>query len=117
MKRDKIIFWLITGILSIRMLTQAVAFIFNSENLVEMFTDLGVPVSLIIPIGIAKLLAILAIVSRISPLLKKLAYYGLALEIFLALGSHLRVGDGDYLMPSLALLLVIISFVYDRKIQ
>lgn len=74
MKRDKIIYWIVTGLLSLWMLFQSFMFIFNSEQIAPMFEGLNMPTFLIIPLGIAKILAIVAILSKKSDLLKKLAY-------------------------------------------
>ena len=116
MKRDKIIYWVFTGILSAWMLLQAVMFTFNSGAIAELFEGLGMPTALIIPLGIAKFLAVLAILSNISPMLKKLAYVGLALDFAAAFGAHMMAGDGGWPMRLGALVVVIVSYVYSQRI-
>lgn len=116
MKKNKIIYWIVTGLLSVMMLAQAYMFIFNTDQVAEMFNNLGMPVGLIIPLGVAKLLAVLAIVSRKSALLKKLAYYGLGLDFAAAIGSHLMAGDGNWPAASAAMILLVGSYIYDRKL-
>lgn len=88
MKKDKIIYWIFTALLSLMMLAQAYMFIFNSEQMAELFSSLGFPSMLIIPLGVAKLLAVIAILSKKSELLKSLAYYGLAIDFIAAIISH-----------------------------
>ena len=116
MKRDKIIYWIVTWIISAWMLLQAFMFTFNSDQIAELFNSLGMPVFLIIPLGIAKLLAIIAILSKKSKLLKSLAYYGLGVDFIVAIASHLMAGDGGWPPAMIALVLLSISYFYDRKL-
>jgi len=95
---------------------QGFMFTFNSDQIAELFVSLGMPVSIVFPLGVAKILAVVAILTRLSPMLKKLAYAGLAIEFLVAIGAHLMTGDGGWPMPILALLFVIISFQYSKKI-
>ena len=81
-----------------------------------MFEDLGVPASLIIPNGIAKILAVIAILTKKSQILKKLAYYGLGLDFISAIVLHLIAGDGRWPTALVALVILIVSFYYDRKL-
>jgi len=116
MKRDKIIYWIVTGLLSLWMLFQSFMFIFNSEQIEPMFEGLNIPSFLIIPLGVAKVLAIVAILSKKSDLLKKLAYYGLAIDFMGAIVSHLLAGDGNWATPLIALIILTGSYIYDRKL-
>jgi len=116
MKRDKIIYWIVTGLLSIMMLFQSFMFTFNSDQISELFNRLGIPTAVIIPLGIAKFLAVVAILTKKSTILKKLAYYGLLIDFTTALTSHLIAGDSEWTSPFVALILLVVSFVYDRKL-
>ena len=115
MKKNLIIYWIFTGLLSIWMLLQAYMFVFNAEQVNEMFSGLGAPIMLVIPLGIAKLLAVIAIVSNLSTILKQLAYLGLAIDFLVALVLHLMAGDGYWTLPTIALILVVGSYFYDKK--
>ena len=77
MKKDKVIYWGATGLLSAMTLMAAVMYFVQYEMVGEMFVSLGFPVYLIRPLGIAKVLAVIAILSNKSPLLKGMAYAGL----------------------------------------
>lgn len=81
-----------------------------------MFAGLNMPNSLIIPLGIAKVLAIVAILSKKSDLLKKLAYYGLAIDFMAAMVSHILAGDGNWMAALIALIILTGSYIYDRKL-
>ena len=116
MKRDRIIYWIVTILLSAWMLLQAFMFVFNSDQIAELFDSLGVSTSLIIPLGIAKFLAVVAILSKLSALLKKLAYLGLAVDFIAALVLHLIAGDGGFGAATIALVVVALSYFYDRRV-
>ena len=103
-------------LLSAMMLLQAYMFVFNSEQISALFDSLGIHNGLIIPLGIAKLLAVIAILSKKSTLLKNLAYIGLAIDFMAAIISHLIAGDGDLIAAVVALILLSVSFIYDKKL-
>ena len=116
MKRYKIIYWIFTGLLSLWMILQGVMFIFNSGEVAEMFEGLNMPTALIIPLGVAKLLAVVAILTKKSDLLKRLAYYGLGLDFVVAIVSHLVAGDGQVVPAIIALVILVVSYIFDRRI-
>ena len=117
MKRDKIIYWMATGLLSFMMFLTGIMYIFNSDMVAAVFTRLGYPSYLVYPLAILKLLGVLAIVTNKSKFLKHLAYAGFFYDFLLALSGHLVAGDGE-LGPSLvALILLIVSYVYDGKVR
>ena len=116
MKKDRIIYWIFTGLISAWMVLQGVMFTFMSSQIEPLLTGLGLPLSIIIPLGIAKLLAVISILWKKSNLLKQLAYLGLFIDFAAAIISHIRVDDGQWPGASVALLLLVISFIYDRKV-
>jgi len=112
----KIIYWISTSLLCIMMTVQGVQGFLMTEALAELYNSLGFPSSLVIPLAIAKLLAVVAILSKKVKILKTLAYYGLGLDFVLATGSHIMSSDGLWAFPLVALILLVVSFVYDRKV-
>lgn len=116
-KRDLIIYRVVTGIFSLMLFAGALMYFFKYEMVHEMFTSLGVPTEIIYPLAVAKILGIITIWYFKDHLLKKLAYLGFALDLTLAILSHLNAGDGGAFGPAIPLLLLIISYWYDRKIQ
>ena len=95
MNRDKIIYWIATGLMSALFLFSASMYIFNNAEIQGAFTALGFPVWVIYPLAAAKILAVVAILSRRSKLLAEWAYAGLFFDSLLAMGAHLNVGDGN----------------------
>lgn len=116
MKLGNLIYWITTALLSVWMLLQAYMFIFSSDEAGLMFTSIGAPTALVIPLGIAKLLAVIAILTKQSKLLKRLAYYGLFIDFIAAIVLHLLAGDGNWPMATIALVIAALSFFYDKKL-
>lgn len=116
MNKNKIIYWVSTGLVTLLMLFSVYQYIFNHEAIVGAFESLGYPAYLIYPLAIAKLLGLTAILSRVSNLIKNLAYAGFFYDFVLALVAHLMAGDGGYLFALIATAALIVSFFYERKV-
>jgi hypothetical protein len=115
-KRDEIIYWIATGLLSALMLMSASMYIFNYEMVSQIFISLGFPVYVIYPLAIAKILGLIAILSRKSNFLKELAYAGFFFDFVLALSAHWVANDGEFVPAFVAIVLLIISYIYDKKV-
>lgn len=113
---QKIIYWVSTGLLCLMMTAQGVMGIVNSEVLAETYTVLGYSSTLVIPLAIAKLLAVVAILSKKVKILKSLAYYGLAIDFIVAATSHVVAEVPSPFPAIVALVLLLISYIYDRKL-
>ncbi|MFK7908262.1 MAG: DoxX family protein, partial [Chitinophagales bacterium] len=94
-KKDKIIFWVSTGLLTALMLMSAGMYFFQYEMVSETFTKLGFPTYIIYPLAVAKILGLIAIWSRKSQMLKEWAYAGFFFDFLLAASAHINVGDGE----------------------
>jgi len=112
MKKQKLLYWLFTGLLCAWMTYQAVTFIINLEFTQDYFESLYVSPLLVIPLATAKLLAVIAILTDQSKVLKALAYGGLAADFLSALFVHIRAADGMFPAPIIALALLFGSFYY-----
>lgn len=117
MKANKIIYWIVTILLCGWMVQMGVNFLVNFELTKEFFSTLYVTPVLIAPLATAKFLAVIAIITNRSETLKGLAYSGLLTDFLSAIYVHLNAGDGLWPMPSGALLLLILSFFFWRKIS
>lgn len=116
MNKNKIIYWIATGILVLIFTMSAGMYFFKNPNIQAAFTSLGFPVWLIYPLAVAKLLAITAILTKKSALLKEWAYAGLFFDAAMALTAHLMVNDGNQITAIVALTAVIVSRVMDSKV-
>jgi len=115
-KRNKIIYWIATGLMSALMLMSASMYIFNYEMVSQTFVNLGFPVYIIYPLAIAKLLGVIAILSNKSKFLKEWAYAGFFFDFVLALSAHWVVNDGEFVPAFVAILLLIVSYRYEKKV-
>ena len=115
-KRNKIIYWIATGLLSALMLMSASMYIFNYEMVSQTFINLSFPVYIIYPLAIAKILGIIAILSNKSKFLKEWAYAGFFFDFVLALSAHWVINDGEFIPAFVAIVLLIVSYRYDKKV-
>lgn len=116
MKNLKIKYWIVAGLFSAFMLFSGFNFLINKEDVSMLFNSLGFPPFIIVPLGIAKILGVIAILSQKSKLLKELAYGGFFFDFMLAIVSHLEAGDGMFIMPAIALALLAGSYYLDKKV-
>ena len=116
MKIYKIAYWISTGLLCLLMLASAGMYIFNHQAVLEIFKTLGYPTYIVYPLAVAKILGIIAIISKQSKWLKEWAYAGFFFDFLLAISAHLNAGDGEYPLPIIALILLLVSYVFDKKV-
>lgn len=116
MKRNKIIYWIATVLLTLQMLFSAGMYIFNNQQIREAFTTLGFPTFIIYPLAFAKLLGILVILTRKNPTLVEWAYAGFFFNFLLALGAHLNASDGQFPGAVAALVFLLVSYTYQKKV-
>ncbi|MEL6142032.1 MAG: DoxX family protein, partial [Bacteroidota bacterium] len=77
---------------------------------------LSFPTWLVIPLGIAKLLGLVAIWTKRSSWLKEWAYAGFFFDFLLALTAHLAAKDGGFGAAAMALLFLGVSYYFDGKL-
>jgi hypothetical protein len=117
MKRDKIIYWITTGIISSIMLLSAFYFAFSAEAK-GAFAHLGLPNYFRIELTVAKILAALALlIPAVPKRIKEFAYFGVAITIASAIVAHAASGDGfsHVVDPSIILGILVVSYVYHHK--
>jgi hypothetical protein len=99
------------------MLFAAFNYIFKHDLILEVFNKLGYPAYIIYPLAVAKVLGVVAILTKKSRTLKEWAYAGFFFNFILAASAHLNADDGVNVAPALvSLVLLAISYFTDRKI-
>lgn len=116
MKKNKIIFWITTGLLSALVLMSAGMYVFNNAEIQKEFIGFGFPVFIIYPLAFLKLSGVLVITLTKWNTVKEWAYAGFFFNFVLALGAHLSISDGEQAGVIIALLLLIGSYVFSKKI-
>ena len=116
MQLNKIIYWLSTIIFCGIFLFSASMYFTKYEMVKGFFTSLGYPVYIIYPLAIAKVLGVAAILTKKSGVLKEWAYAGFFFDAALATAAHLHAKDGGQLLAITAIVMLIISRIFDSKI-
>ena len=116
MNKYKIIYWVSTIIFCLIMLFSASMYFTKYEMVKGFFQSMNYPTYIVYPLAIAKLLGILAILTKKIPLLKEWAYAGFFFNTLLALCVHTVAKDGGYMMALVALIMIVISRFYEGKV-
>lgn len=107
-KRDKIIYWVATGLLTFGMLAQGLAQLMHTRGYIDIIVHLGYPLYFLDIIGAWKILGVMAVLLPRFTLLKEWAYAGFFFVMSGAATSHIALGDSvTQLLPSLVLLSLI----------
>ena len=116
MKTNKIIYWTSTGLLSALLLMSAGMYVFNNEEVSQTFMALGYPTYIIYPLAVVKISAIIVLLSQKQTLIKEWAYAGLFFNFLLATSAHINIHDGDHFGGIIALVLLITSYIFNKKV-
>lgn len=117
MKRDKIIYYAATGLLTLLMLFSVSMYLFKHEMIKEAFTGFGYPTYIIYPYAVAKLLGLFAIWNPNFKVLKEWAYAGFFFAFILAFFAHYMIGDGEQNGALMAFVLLIVSYIFNKRIN
>ena len=71
---------------------------------------------MIYPLAIAKILGVVAILTKRSHVLKEWAYAGFFFDFLLAFGAHIAISDGDHFPPLVATILLFASYFLEKKV-
>lgn len=116
--KNKIIYWIATGLISLMMLFSAYAY-FTDPNVSAGFIAMGFKDFFRIELGIAKILGVLVLLIPTAPkLVKEWAYAGFGITFISAFIAHSANGDpfNALVMPLIALALLAVSRVFLDKI-
>ncbi len=121
-KRNLIIYWIATGLMSFGMLSSGLAQIFHAKEMVDLIVPLGYPMYLLYIIGVWKILGVITILIPGYKLAKEWAYAGFFFVMTGALVSHLASGDYSLkgnIGPFMQTIFIILSWYFrpaNRKI-
>ena len=116
MKRDKILYWIFTGLVSLGFAVSSIMYLTNSPQLVDGFKFLGLPLYLIPILGVAKLTGALALINPWFPKLKEWAYAGFTFTLIGASWSHIATNT-PFTAPLLFFALVAISYFFYTRVS
>ena len=116
MKRDRILYWIFTGLVSLGFAASSIMYLTKSQQLVDGFKFLGLPQYLIPILGLAKLLGALALINPWFPKLKEWAYAGFTFTLIGASWSHISTNT-PFIAPLVFFVLVAISYFFFTRIS
>jgi len=116
MNPKKIGYWLVTALMCALFLFSATMYFTKTEMVQGFFTSLGFPTWIVIPLAIAKVLGIVAVLTDKSQLLREWAYAGFFFDTVLATSAHIAANDGAHIMSMAGIILVLLSrFLYQFR--
>lgn len=116
MKTNKIIYWTATGLLSALLLMSAGMYVFNNQEVQGMFVNFGYPIYIIYPLAVLKIAAIVVLVTQKQLKIKEWAYSALFFEFILAFFAHVMIGDGEQMGAIIAMVLLLVSYFFGKKV-
>lgn len=114
MNINKVIYWVSTLIMCAIFSFSAGMYFTQYEMVQGFFEHLGYPTYIIYPLAIAKVLGVIAVLSKQSKVLKEWAYAGFFFDAVLATAAHNNAGDAIGLSV-VAIVVTLISRFYDSK--
>ncbi len=117
MKALKAIYWLSTILLCAIFLYSAGMYLTNTETVKGIFVALNYPEYLVIPSAIAKILAVLIVVSRCSDWLTEWTYAGLFFDLILAFFAHYYAGDNNTMLPLFGMVVLLLSYFFGKVVR
>jgi len=116
MNRNKIIYWSSTGLIAAGMTMSAFMYLYKNPELMNSFRSISLPEYFVTILGVAKLLAAIALVAPIWTTVKEWAYAGLAFTFIGATWTHLATGT-PWMAPVIFLLVLGVSYWYWGKLK
>lgn len=117
MDKNKIFYWISTGLMCLLFAFSAGMYFMNYEEISNLFPQLGFPSWLVIPLAIAKILGIVAVLTDFSKMLTEWAYAGFFFDAVLAYGAHHYAADGEGMGALFAMVLVLLSRSFYPKVR
>jgi DoxX-like family len=108
-------YWAATGLFTALFLGSAVWTFIDIPGAEKQARDLNFPTNLTVPLAIAKVLGLIAILSNKSKTLKTFAFAGFLFDLLLALSGHLTRREAYSLVAVAGLVIWTAAFIMDRK--
>ena len=116
MNVNKIIYWVSTLIFCGIMLFSATMYFTKYDMVKGFFEALGYPTYIIYPLAVAKVLGVVAILTKKSNLLKEWAYAGFFFDTALAATAHWFAKDGGHVMALVVFAAIVVSRIFEDRV-
>ena len=117
MKRDRIIYFVATGLLTLLMSFSVYMYLFDHETVKSMFASFGYPTYIIYPYAIAKILGVVTLWQSKYTTIKECAYAGFFFAFILSFFAHFMIGDGEQMGAVIAMILLLLSYIFYKRTQ
>ena len=117
MKIQKVIYWIATLLLCVLFLYSAGMYLTNTAVIQGHYQDFNYPTHLVIPLAIAKILAVVMILWRKSEWLTEWAYAGLFFDLVLACLAHYYAEDPEITLPLVGIIVLLISYFFGKEVR
>ncbi|WP_299055679.1 DoxX family protein [uncultured Polaribacter sp.] len=117
MKTNKIIYYIATSLLTLLMFFSVGMYLFNNAEITKGFISFGFPTYLIYPLAFLKIAGLVTIWFISNRSLKEWAYAGFFFNFVLAFFAHYMISDGEHIGAVIAIVLVLVSYFYSKKIK
>jgi uncharacterized membrane protein YphA (DoxX/SURF4 family) len=116
-KKDKIIYWIATGLIALFELSGA--FFINSETAKEGMRHLGLPEWFRWEVSIGHIIGGILLIVPISKRIKEWVYVAFAIDFISAFIAYLSIDGwiGNTFFPLVMLALLIVSYIYYHKLK
>ncbi|MEQ8423648.1 MAG: DoxX family protein [Cyclobacteriaceae bacterium] len=112
----KIAYWIATSLLCLVIGYSAYLYLFHHSAVIGIYQRLGFPPWMIYPSAIAKILAIIAILFKVSNFLKEWAYAGIFFDVTMAFTAHTMAQDGGGILSIIGIVAVVVAYYLDGKL-
>ena len=116
MKKDKIIYWIATGLVAVAMLLSAFMYLSKNEELVKNFTAIGLPLYMVMLLGTAKLIGAILLLAPVAARYKEWAYAGFLFTFAGAIWTHAATAT-PWVAPLIFLVVLGVSYIYWNKVK
>jgi len=116
MEINKTIYWISTLVMCGVFAFSASMYFMKTEMVQGFFDSLGYPSYLVIPLAIAKVLGIIAVLTKQSKLLMEWAYAGFFIDAVLAFTAHQVAEDGGAMFSIVAIVSLVISRIFYSRV-
>lgn len=117
MKIQVLIYWIATVLLSALFLYSGIMYLTDTAVIQGYYQDFNYPTHLVIPMAIAKILAVIIIIWRKSEWLTEWAYAGLFFDMVLACMAHYYAEDPEISLPLAGIILLLISYFFGKEVR
>jgi uncharacterized membrane protein YphA (DoxX/SURF4 family) len=117
MKIQGIIYWTATVLLSALFLYSGIMYLTNISVIQGYYQDFNYPTHLVIPLAIAKIIAVIIILWRKNQWLMEWAYAGLFFDMLLACMAHYYAEDPEITLPLAGIIVLLISYFFGKLVR